>query len=44
MTNKEMINAMVAQWESEHADAWAKYEIGCEKQPIKKLKKFLKKL
>jgi hypothetical protein len=29
MTNKEIINAMVAQWEEEHADAWAKYEIGC---------------
>ena len=29
MTNKEMINAMVAQWENEQADAWARYEIGC---------------
>lgn len=29
MTNKEMINAMVTQWEEEHADIWAKYEIGC---------------
>ena len=29
MTNKEMINAMVAQWEQENADIWARYEIGC---------------
>jgi hypothetical protein len=29
MTNKEIINAMVAQWEEEHADIWAKYEVGC---------------
>ena len=29
MTNKEMINAMVAQWEQENADTWARYEIGC---------------
>ena len=29
MTNKEIINAMVAQWEEENADTWARYEIGC---------------
>jgi hypothetical protein len=29
MTNKEIINAIVAQWEEENADTWAKYEIGC---------------
>ena len=29
MTNKEMINAMVAQWEQENADIWARYEVGC---------------
>ena len=29
MTNKEIINAIVAQWEMEHADQWAQYEIGC---------------
>ena len=29
MTNKKMINAMVAQWEQENADLWARYEIGC---------------
>lgn len=29
MTNKEIINAIVAQWEMEHADPWAQYEIGC---------------
>ena len=29
MTNKKMINAMVAQWEQENADTWARYEIGC---------------
>ena len=29
MINKEIINAMVAQWESEHADEWAMYEVGC---------------
>ena len=29
MTNKEIINAMVAQWEEENADIWAKYEISC---------------
>lgn len=29
MTNKEIINAIIAQWEEEHADTWARYEIGC---------------
>ena len=29
MTNKEIINAMVAQWENEHKDIWIEYEIGC---------------
>ena len=28
MTNKEIINALVAQWEEEHADPWAQYEVG----------------
>lgn len=28
MANKEIINAMIAQWESEHADIWIKYETG----------------
>ena len=29
MTNKEMINAIIEQWEQENADSWARYEIGC---------------
>ena len=29
MTNKKIINAMLAKWEEEHADEWAKYEVGC---------------
>lgn len=29
MTNKGIMREMVAQWEQEHADIWAYYEIGC---------------
>lgn len=29
MTDKEIVNAIVEQWEIEHADPWAKYEVGC---------------
>lgn len=29
MANKEMLLAMAKQWEDEHADKWAEYEIGC---------------
>jgi hypothetical protein len=29
MTNKEIIDLIIAQWEEENADTWARYEIGC---------------
>jgi len=29
MTNNEIIEMIVAQWEKDNADQWAKYEIGC---------------
>lgn len=29
MTDKEFIEMAIAQWEMEHQDPWAEYEIGC---------------